>query len=157
MVRSCMEQQQPFVVTPLTAGAESSPQVQFIPMGCTAAIVDWDSLPSGLLGIKVQGQEVVRLDSVWQEPDGLWRGQGELLGDSRQLALPDDYQGLRELLQQIHPGEIDDSRVDCSAFGWMLAAALPLSAKEMQLLFAERDPVERLEQLVSLIDRLSQR
>ncbi len=157
MVRDCMERGLPFVVSPLSSGAEVGLQAEFPAAGCLARVVDWDTLPSGLLGIRVEGDQRVALAAPEQEADGLWQTEATALQDSRQLALPEDYSGIRELLQQITPGEIRFEVLDCSEIGWMLAAALPMEASSMASLLMENDPVERMEMLVQLVDRLAQR
>lgn len=157
MVRQCMEQGQPFVVSPLLSGAEVGDQASFPDAGCLAGIVDFDTLPSGLLGIRIEGGQRVRLAGAQQQEDGLWLADAESLEDSRQLELPDDYLGMRDLLEQIYPGEIRFEAVDCSATGWMLAAALPLDGNSLASLLLENDPVERMEALVQLVDRLAQK
>ena len=163
LIRDVLESDSSFAIAGLLSGGEVGKEAEFSRFAVLAKIHDWDLLPSGLLGIRVRGEERLKLESIEQQEDDLWVAEATLLTDSRKLALPADYAGLQDLLCSIDQAlniaqksrSLHDSPPDCAALGWELAARLPLSSDDYTQLLAENDPIERLESLALAVDRFA--
>lgn len=84
MVSRCLRHEQNFGVLTLLEGQEVGADQQVAGIGCEAKICDWQQLPNGLLGIRVQGVRRFVLEQTERQADGL------LLGKVRYLTLADD-------------------------------------------------------------------
>ncbi|BFM12737.1 LON peptidase substrate-binding domain-containing protein [Simiduia litorea] len=160
MISRQMRKSEGFAIAQAQAGGD------FFPLAVSVAIVDWDQLPDGLLGITVEGIEVVHIEAHRVEESGLIIGACHRVGEA---ASPDElgdtsvlsahWDGLTEVLDQFksHPGiaELNLPAADtAAALGWQLLQLLPVSAAERQkaLCLSEQ---ERLSWLAATLDRLS--
>jgi hypothetical protein len=157
MVRRCMREQAPFGVVRIVSGAEVGTVAQVASVGTTADIVDFHSLPDGLLGIQCLGARRFRLEHRWQQSDGLNLARVSWLAAEPACALPAEYARLATLLSQILP-ELGDryERVplkldDASWVGFRIAEILPLTGAEKQEYLELVDPLVRLARLNPLI------
>src|SRR3982751_2621482 len=89
MVRRCMREQRPFGV--LMLDEEAGDVATTAAVGCGARIVDFGTLPDGLLGISCIGERRLRVQRVWREPDGLNVGAVEWIAPGTAVALPPEY------------------------------------------------------------------
>src|ERR1700716_2112001 len=71
MVRHCMRERCAFGVVLIRAGAEVGAVADTAAVGTTARIVDFNSMPDGLLGITCVGERKLRVLRRWQQDDGL--------------------------------------------------------------------------------------
>ncbi|MCS3457072.1 Lon protease-like protein [Aeromonas sp. BIGb0405] len=71
------------------------------PIATRVRIIDFDMLPDGLLGITVQGVERLRIQRLWQEPDGLRVGEVEQLPLWQCGRLPRDQRNLAQALREV--------------------------------------------------------
>ncbi|UTA48692.1 LON peptidase substrate-binding domain-containing protein [Simiduia sp. 21SJ11W-1] len=147
-----------FVVAQIYEGAEVG-QASFFPLAVEVAIVDWDPLPDGLLGLTIEGRQVVRIHAHQSEPDGLVQGQCERLGEQRSEEPLDDWDGLLDVLSQLksHPSVASlalPEVTDANALGWQLLQLLPLEASARQKALP-LSPADRLVWLSTVIDSLS--
>src|SRR6516165_3033400 len=67
MVRHCMRERCPFGVVLIRAGAEVGAVAETTAIGTTARIVDFNSMPDGLLGISCIGERKFRVLRRWQQ------------------------------------------------------------------------------------------
>ena len=157
MISAQMRKGEGFVIAQAQTGGD------FFPLAVQVAIVDWDQLPDGLLGITVQGADIVRIDAHRVEQNGLILGACEILDASttsvEDSALSSQWDGLIEVLDQFksHPGiaELNLPAADSpSALGWQLLQLLPVSAAERQKALVLTDR-ERLAWLATTLDRMS--
>ncbi|MDN3640835.1 LON peptidase substrate-binding domain-containing protein [Simiduia curdlanivorans] len=169
MISRQMRKDEGFVI------AQAQPTGDFFPLAVKVAIVDWDQLPDGLLGITVQGVEVVHIEAHRVEDSGLIIGACQPVlarqdeRDEAEGANPDTpdqssvlsahWDGLTEVLDQFksHPGiaELDLPEADtAAALGWQLLQLLPVSAAERQKALRLTEQ-ERLSWLAATLDRLS--
>lgn len=128
------------------------------PIATRVRIIDFDRLPDGLLGIKVQGVDRLRIRDLWQEGDGLrvcdaqrlppWQG-GHLPQDQRNLAqaLREVFSDYPEYAALYHEPAWDDA---CwVAQRWI--EVLPIPAEQKQWLMACEDYRPALRLLSNLL------
>lgn len=159
MVRHCMREGSAFGVVLIRAGGEVGAVARTADVGTSARIVDFSSLPDGLLGISCLGERRFRVLRRWRQDDGLNVGEVEWLADPAPTALPGETSFLSDLLRRVLPelGEMYahvPRRLDDA--GWVgarLVEILPLSLGDKQLLLELDDPLERLERIAPLIRR----
>ncbi|MFM1886924.1 MAG: hypothetical protein RL026_2081 [Pseudomonadota bacterium] len=157
MVRRCVQEDSAFVVLRLQAGAEAGEAAEVASVGCEARIVDFDSLPGGLLGITCRGGRRVRLLERWRDADGLNRGVIAVLPEVSPVPMVARHERLavllRALLPQVpehHPREgwqLDDA-------GWVaarLGELLPLPVTDRQQLLELDDPLGQLDFLAARV------
>jgi uncharacterized protein len=159
MVRYCMRQSCPFGGMLIRAGSEVGAQSagEMSLVGTTARIVDFSSLPDGLLGITCIGERKFSVTKHWQQSDGLHLGDIEFAAREKQIDLPGEFLHLGELLRKVLPelGElyanVPKHFSDASWVGCRLAEILPMSLAEKQYCLELDDPVARLARLNPLI------
>jgi uncharacterized protein len=155
MVRRCLREQTCFGVVLILDGAESGPVSAVADIGTEARVVDFDTLPDGLLGILCVGERRFQVLRRWQQPDGLNLGAIEYLPDAAACALPEEFAPLAEFLRDVLPqlgnayahvaGHYEDA-------GWVadrLGEVLPLEPAERLMLLGLPDPLVRLRQVAS--------
>jgi Lon protease-like protein len=161
MVRLCMRQHCPFGVLLIRAGSEVGAHGagEMSVVGTTARIVDFSSLPDGLLGITCIGERKFTVTKHWQQADGLHVGDIEFAAPDERVDLPGEFLHLGELLRKVLPelGElyanVPKHFTDASWVGCRLAEILPISLEEKQYCLELDDPIARLARLNPLIRR----
>lgn len=160
MVRECARSGSAFGVCLIMEGEEAGEPALPAAVGTRARIVDFDTLPDGLLGISVVGGARFRVQK------SRIRGNGLLIGEVRQwpeepgVPVPVEYSLLPAILERLAeqaglswrngPRENYD---DASWVGFRLAELLPLGDIERQHLLEITDPVERLAALRDAMPR----
>lgn len=157
MVRNCARQQSPFGICALVTH-QSSDHRNISAIGCAAKIVDFDTLPNGLLGIEVVGLERFRLLGVRTQPDGLCIGDIEGIQPEPVLPVPAEFGLLAEIVAGILSGSRKhalgrDQLDNASWVGFRLSECLPLELGERQQLLETSDPLARLALLASWLPR----
>jgi Lon protease-like protein len=161
MVRYCMRERSPFGVVLIRSGIEvgASGAAQVCTVGTTARIVDFHSLPDGLLGITCIGERKFSVNRHWQKEDGLHVAEIEFAPAPPPTDVPGEYEHLSQLLRKVLP-ELGDLYTDvpkhfsdASWVGWRLAEILPIALPEKQYCLELDDPVARLARLNPLIRR----
>jgi Lon protease-like protein len=154
-----MRERSAFGVVLISSGIEvgAAGAAETCVVGTTARIVDFDSLPDGLLGISCLGERKFSVKKHWQQEDGLHVGEIELVPPEERVELPLEYSHLGELLRKVLPelGELY-TRVpkhfsDASWVGYRLAEILPIALPEKQYCLELQDPIARLARLNPLI------
>ncbi len=159
MVRHCMRERCPFGVVLIRAGAEVGAVADTAEVGTTARIVDFNSMPDGLLGISCAGEHKFRVTRRWQQSDGLNVADIALLPPDERVSLPGEFLHLGALLRKVLPelGElyaaIPMRPEDAAWVGYRLAEILPVSLSEKQQCLEIDDPLVRLARLSPLIQR----
>jgi uncharacterized protein len=159
MVRRCMRERRPFGVVLIRAGAEVGAVGDTARIGTLAQIVDFYSLPDGLLGITCVGDRKFRIAKRWQQSDGLNVGDIELLPPEEKVELPGEFQHLGMLLRKVLPelgnlyADIPKHFTEAAWVGYRLAEILPVALSEKQQCLELDDPLLRLERLNPLIRR----
>jgi uncharacterized protein len=159
MVRYCMRERSPFGVVLIRSGMEvgATGAAETCAIGTTARIIDFNSLPDGLLGITCVGERKFSVRKHWQQEDGLHVGEIEFTAPEERTELPLEYEHLGLLLRKVLPelGDLYASVAkhfsDASWVGWRLAEILPIALTEKQYCLELDDPVARLARLDPLI------
>jgi len=159
MVGRCTREGSAFGVVLILTGAEVGAVAETAVTGTSARIVDFYTLPDGLLGITCIGERKFRVTKCWQQSDGLHLAQVEWLPPEAALELAEEYRHLGELLQKVLP-EVGDVYAavakhygDASWVGCRLAEILPISLTEKLELLELDDPLARLAKLSPVIRR----
>lgn len=160
MVRDCARDGRPFGVTLLLRGREGDDTTEALAIGTLARIVDFNTLPDGLLGIRCNGEQRFHVDRANARPDGLLIGKLTLWPDEPRISLPPEFfllsrlaQGLVENLIEGAPEPTKDELDDASWVSFRLAELLPFELGEKQQLLELTDPHERLQRIVDALPR----
>ena len=155
MVGRCLKESRPFGVVLILEGEEGGAAPSVAASGTSARIVDFNTLPDGLLGIDCLGELRFRILSRRQQADGLNLGEVEFLPEDAPSALPAELTHLGELLRELLP-QLGERYAHASAHyedaGWVgnrWAEILPLSTAERQQLLELTDPLARLAQVAA--------
>jgi hypothetical protein len=150
MVRRCLKDTGTFGVVLILEGAEAGAAARIADTGTSARLVDFDTLPDGLLGVVCVGERRFRVQRRWQQEDGLNLADIEYLPEEPPQALPAELDHLAELLREVLP-KLGGAYVHVEAHyedaGWVgnrWAEILPLAPLERQELLELADPVARL-------------
>jgi uncharacterized protein len=153
MVRSCLKDESAFGVVLILEGTEAGELASVANTGSSARVVDFDTLPDGLLGITCIGGQRFRVQRRWQQADGLNLAEVEYLAEDAPQPLPQELEHLGELLREVLPklgGGYAHVAAHYEDAGWVAnrwAEILPLTpAEKLQLLESEQ-PLTRLEQV----------
>ena len=126
MLSRCLRSGEGFGVVAIRAGREVGevPQ-QLAEVGCEAQVIDWQQLPNGLLGVRVEGRRRFDLGRIQAQPDRLllaevaWREEpdeqplGEAHAELQALAaLLAEHPAMRGLLDTTPGGGLALSQAD---------------------------------------------
>jgi uncharacterized protein len=160
MVRRSLRAQVAFGVILIDGGGETGTLASTATVGTSARIVDFYSLPDGLLGVTCLGERKFQLRARRVQSDGLNVGEVHWLPAEREFELPAEYQHLGQLLRKVLP-ELGDFYAgvpkrfeDSTWVGYRLAEILPLSLLDKQHCLELDDPLARLARLSPLIQRV---
>lgn len=159
MVRMVMRLDGRFGVCCIREGQEVGDPAQPSTVGTLACIVDWKTLPNGLLGMTVQGEERFQILSSELLPDTLRMGRIKLLPRPEAQPVPTEYLPLVELLEAVlkAAGKTGDE-IRTHDADWVvdrLVEAIPLPLRDRQTLLELDQVGDRLDYLVQRLDRLS--
>jgi uncharacterized protein len=159
MVRRGLKEKSPFGVVLILSGAEAGAVSEVAEIGTSARVVDFDTLPDGLLGITCLGDQRFRMLRRWQQSDGLHLAEVEYLPADAPCALPEGLAHLGALLREVLPkigGAYAHVEARYEDAGWVSnrwAEILPLSAVERLELLTLDDPRARLGQVATWSER----
>lgn len=158
MVKHCMRAQQPFGVVLIREGEETG-AAEFHEVGTLARIVDFYTLPDGLLGLTNLGERRFRVQSHRRMQDGLNVGHVTVFEREAPEPLPDEYRHLAELLERLLPelgdlyASIERHPEDAHWVGYRLAEVLPLTLTSRQVCLEMESAHERLRLLNDVIQQ----
>lgn len=160
LVRDCARSGVGFGVCLILHGEEVGDAAVPAAVGTLARIVDFCTLPDGLLGISAEGGERFHVDSSRVRDNGLAHGVVRFWPDEPVIPLPPEFSLLASILERLleQPGS-PFARADRASFdnaswvGFRLAEALPLENRERQHLLQMTDPLDRLAQLMHYLPR----
>jgi uncharacterized protein len=158
MLGRCMSEGGEFGVVLIIHGDESGAVAAMAEVGTTARIIDFNTLPDGLLGLMCRGARRFRLRSRRQQADGLHLGTVEWLVGSPPSALAAEHRPVARVLGRVLQelgvtGQL--LQVNLEDAGWVadrLAELLPLDRAMQQELLELDDPQERMGRLAPLIE-----
>ncbi len=162
LIKDCMKQQKGFVSVLISDGKEVGAAPKIYCTGCYVDIIDWQSLPNGLLGVTVQATYRVKLSNSTVRDDGLLFAEATPLTSNidEKHALPEAYSPLADTLQQLlsHPfAEKYKNKVDPNNIAdvcYRLSELLPIDNKQKQLLLESETSEQIFDQLVLHIQSL---
>jgi uncharacterized protein len=158
MVGQCLRKDEPFGVVLIRGGGDTGPIGGLAEVGTSARIIDFQTLPDGLLGLMCRGERRFRLQRHVTRADGLHMGEVEWLPEPESLRLEAAQQPLVRVLQRVLAGLGETGRLleprydDAGWVGCRCAELLPLDAAARQRLLEIDDPAERLRQIMPLLD-----
>ena len=153
MVGRCLKERSGFGVVLILNGAEAGDVASVAATGTSARLVDFDTLPDGLLGIVCAGERRFTLRSRRQQHDGLHVGEIDFLPEDAPQAVPAEYAHLAELLRELLPRlgggytHVEGHYEDAGWVGNRWAEILPLAPAEKLALLEQSDPLARLAQV----------
>ncbi len=160
MIRDCMRADIGFGVCMIVDGREAGHPAIPAMLGTQAHIVDFSTLPDGLLGITVQGGARLRVDNTRINGAGLTIGDVVVLAPDPQLLVPTQHSLLVTILQRLADHEDTElARASKSSFddaawvGFRLADRMPIALDDRQLILRMDDPLARLDQLAHWLPR----
>ena len=163
MVRDCTRTDSGFGVCLILQGDETGEATAPAAVGTLARIVDFYTLPDGLLGISLHGGERFRVDRSRVRDNGLAHGMVRMWPAEANVELPPDFDLLATILERLLDqigGEFAKNERhlyhDASWVGFRLAETLPLENRERQHLLQMTDPLQRLAQLMHYLPRFQQ-
>ena len=159
MVKNCLKKEQDFVVVLISKGREVGLIPEICSVGTRAAIIDWNQLEGGILGITVEGRQRVHIGATSGALGELLRGKTRLLEDSGNDK-PDNNASFVTLLQkleqhpliQAHGMNIDYQ--DFTSVMWGLSSLLPFNNTQKQYLLELDDPQIRYQALSKMLQEL---
>ncbi len=155
LIKDCMKQQTGFVIVLISDGKEVGATPQIYCTGCYVEIIDWESLPNGLLGVTIEAKYRVKLSGSSVRDDGLLLAEAVRLNSSieQNPALPEAFKPLADTLKQLlqHPyAERYKDQVNFNNSAdicYRLSELLPISNKQKQLLLES----ETMEQILDML------
>ncbi len=161
MLTRCLKQGSGFGVVGLLEGHEvGTAATQHAELGCEALIRDWEQLPNGLLGIRVEGARRFRVGATQVQADQLLLAEVQWLAPGQDLPLDLKQADLLALLATLaeHPLvaglRLDGVVSGQQALANQLAYLLPFSLEQKLALLALEQPAEQLALIQTLLDRL---
>lgn len=162
LVSECLRNEQPFGVCLIQSGQEAGQAANPHLTGTFARIVDWQRGDDGLLSIKARGEQRFRVQDTRVERNQLLRGNVHPLAPERTAALPEEWQYMTEVLDQLYAHAGDDYSAlprrpeDASWVGYRLAEILSLPLVRRQYFLELEDPLLRLSQLDEILRAMAE-
>lgn len=161
MVSESMRTNSGFGVCLISDGNEVGTPAECHAIGTLARIIDFRKEEDGLLGITVRGEQRFRIYNKRIRENGLLEGDIRIIGNPDEEEVPVRYQLLSDLLLQIVekyklPYQSENEKfLDADWVSCRLAELLPLALDDKQSLLETDDPLVRLEQIQSAIERIT--
>lgn len=160
MVRECARAEGEFGVCLIMQGSEAGAPALPAAVGTLARIIDFDTLPDGLLGISVVGGERFRVHQTRVRDNGLviggirtWPAEPVVPVPVELALLPTILERLAEQAGLSWRNGPRERYEDSSWVGFRLSELLPLGDSERQRMLELTDPVDRLEALRDALPR----
>jgi len=163
LVRDCSRAGSGFGVCLILHGREAGEPAVPAAVGTLARIIDFYTLPDGLLGIQAEGGERFQVTTTRVRDNGLVHGEVRFWPDEPTVAVPPEHGLLATILERLLDkvggpfAKADRSCYDDASWvGFRLAEHLPLAPPERQQLLQMTDPLQRLSQLMHYVPRFQQ-
>lgn len=161
LVRACCREDSGFGVCVILDGHVVGGRATPAALGTEARIVDFTSLPDGLLGISVRGERRFRVRRTRVRDNGLIVADIDWLSAARSSPLEIEHDLLATLLRRLieriggaHAQATQENYRDADWVSWRLAELLPLTLPQRQVLLQEDDPQRRMQHLLELVATL---
>lgn len=158
MVKNCLKNEHGFIIVSIKEGQEVGHTPEIYQIGTYVEIIDWDPLPSGLLGITVEGQERVNLTNLSEEKDKLMMAAIDFIAAEESTAVPSSYINLIDILKSIkqnpvvHNLNLNINYQSATELSCRLSELLPFNIEDKQALLELQDPIERLDRVQAILD-----
>ncbi|MDH5425971.1 MAG: LON peptidase substrate-binding domain-containing protein [Gammaproteobacteria bacterium] len=158
MLKDCFRNNTGFVIVSIKDGHEVGLRPETYTIGTYAEIIDWSTLPSGLLGITVEGRERVKLTEITEAEDKLLTAQTEFIDAEVAVPVPAAYLHLVKILKSIKDNPVIQNlnlNIDyqnASELSCRLSELLPFDIEDKQALLELQDPIERLARVQAILD-----
>jgi hypothetical protein len=160
LVRDCARRSCGFGVCLILQGREVGEPAVPAAVGTLARIIDFYTLPDGLLGITAEGCERFQVTTTRVRDNGLVHGEVRFWADEPSVAVAPEHALLATILERLIEkagGPFANAERSCydnaSWVGFRLAEMLPLEPPERQELLQLTDPVQRLARLMHYVPR----
>lgn len=160
LVRNCTRAGSGFGVCLILQGREAGEPATPAAFGTLANIVDFYTLPDGLLGIRAEGGRRFHVERTRVRDNGLVHGEVQFLADAQTNGIPTEYLLLVTILERLlekargpHAKAARSYFDDAGWVGFRLAELLPIENRERQHLLQLGEPLERLAQLMHYLPR----
>ena len=151
MATICLRYNRPFGVCLIKEGNEVGVPAASEPVGCTAAITEWDMQQLGVLPLKTEGVQRFRILNRQVAKNGLISAEVEMLAADQQTPLSPELRVCATVLKLVmekmgmehfpSPLKLDDA----TWVGYRLAELLPLKLAAKQEILEIDDPTTRLQ------------
>jgi Lon protease-like protein len=158
MVGRCLREGSDFGVVLIQRGEEAGAVAEMATVGTGARVVDFSTLPGGLLGVMCRGSRRFRILAQRVQTDGLCVGEVEWLAEPAPTPIALEHRPLAQVLRGVLQELGDTARhldADFEDADWVsnrLAEFLPLERADQQSLLELADPQERMRRLAPLIE-----
>ena len=160
MVRDSIKNDANFCIALVKSEAKNSYISDVYSVASLVKIVDWNQLEDGILGITVEGINLVKINSCQLNSDNLLTGVIENIEQEKEYLIPEKYLLLSKFYKKIYPGIknfIDYKRErysDASWVGFRLTECLPLDLSTKAKLISSENALVRLEKIHEIIHKL---
>jgi hypothetical protein len=158
MISQCLKDDSGFGICLIREGDEVGQAARTYDIGTLSTISYWHRRPDGLFGITVKGEQRFRILSIEVSASQLIMAEVELLDNEPQLPLAEHHKSLVTLLSGIieqldHPYiTLSKHYEDAAWVGGRLVELLPLDWAQKQKFLQMNDPLERLDQLMLMLE-----
>ncbi len=145
MIATCLRANSLFGIVLIHRGEETGIDSDIYSIGTTASICDWENRADGLLGITALGVERFEIMSTRTQPDGLTIAEIEVLDDTDDREIPEQFYYMVELLDHIsaQAGKPRDENQSFAQILYQLIYLLPLETTLKQRLLEIPDSHDR--------------
>ncbi|HQW82441.1 MAG: LON peptidase substrate-binding domain-containing protein [Rhodanobacteraceae bacterium] len=160
LVRDCSRHGTGFGVVLIGEGTDTGVGQLIRDIGCEARIIDFNTLPDGLLGIRVVGMRRFQMNDSSITENGLRIADIEWLAPAAVIPVPTEYAVLVTILERL--AEHGDSQLaaaekarfdEADWVSWRVVERLPLENAEKQQALAQNDPCQRLQWIIEQLPR----
>ena len=162
MVKDCVREQGEFVVCLIREGQEVGATARHFAIGTACQIIDWETLPEGLLGITVRGNRRVKINNVEMRANQLLVGEVDALEEDQDEMLPEKFNEWAHLVSLIinklgKPFNEQQFHLDSASWvGARLTEYLPFEVEAKQRILEIDHPLVRLEYLQDSLKDIEQ-
>ena len=157
MVKDCVRNQTEFVICLIKDGSEVGHAAKHQLIGTSCKIIDWETLPDGLLGITAQGTRRVEINNTEVKENQLLIGDVEHLSEFDDESLPAKFNEWAHLISVIikELGKpFDEQTQELHSAYWVgarLTEFLPFELEQKQRILEMDHPLVRLEHLQDVL------